>query len=386
MILYADMCGGAAGDMIVAALLDCGMPLIHLQNELNKLNLPGLDISTEKVMRKGVTCSKFNVVTPEEHHHRNFNTIKGLIEKSTLSDLVKQTAVKIFRKLAEAEGSIHDMPPEKVRFHEVGAADSIADIVGTAVGMEYFRAEGFYHSEFVLGKGNTKSAHGVIPVPAPATAELLKNFPVKMTVVNSELTTPTGAAIITACSLGSMPESGLSPEKIGYGAGSREPEAIPPYFRLWTIKPKTAKTSDTEIVMEVNIDDMPGEMFPYLMDKLFAAGAKDVFFIPVYMKKRRPAVMVTVTAVEQDVERLSEVFFTHSSTIGIRYYPVKRIKIDREICTVKTPFGDITAKKVVYRGKYRILPEYEDCRNVAEAHNVPLQEVYNCVYQSGIIE
>lgn len=383
MNLYADMTGGVAGDMILGAMIDCGLPLEHLQGEIDKLNLPGLKITAETVMRRGVSCVKVDVSTSENHHHRTFSVIKKMIEESDLSDFVKDTSVRVFRRLAEAEGEVHQMPPDEVHFHEVGAADSIADIAGAAVGMEYFQAEGFYLSDFLLGQGTTNSAHGIIPVPAPATAKLLTGFSTRMTEVRGELTTPTGAAILTECSLGKLTGIALSPEKIGYGAGSRQPEGIPPYFRLWLFKDVPQDTMSRDIVAEANIDDMAAEMFPYLMDKLFEAGAHDVFFTPVYMKKRRPATMVTITAMESVVEAIGTALFRNSTTIGFRWYHVNRWKLDRVFIEVETPWGKMKAKQVEFDGNFRIFPEYEECRRVAEENSVPLQEVYCEVFKFG---
>lgn len=367
--------------MILGAMADCGLPLEHLQQEIDKLKLPGLKISAETVMRRGVSCVKVDVSTPENHHHRNFSVIRKMIEESALSDFVKDTSIRIFRRLAQAEGEVHQRPPEEVHFHEVGAADSIADIVGAAVGMEYFQAEGFYISDFLLGQGTTNSAHGIIPVPAPATAKLLKGFSTRLTEVRGELTTPTGAAILTACSLGKLTGMNISPEKIGYGAGSREPEGIPPYFRLWLFKDAPQDVISKDIVAEANIDDMPAEMFPYLMDKLFEAGAQDVFFTPVYMKKRRPATMITITAEVPAVEAIGTALFQNSTTIGFRWYHVNRWKLNRVFIEVETPWGMVKAKQVEFGGEIRVFPEFEECRRVAEENSVPLQEVYCEVYK-----
>ena len=383
MKLYADMTGGVAGDMILGAMVDCGLPLEHLQGEIDKLGLADLRLSAAKVSRKGVACVKLDVSTAETHHHRTFTDIKRLIEDSSLSEKVKDIAVRIFRRLAEAEGEVHQMAPEEVHFHEVGAADSIADIVGTALGMEYFQAEGFYLSDFLLGQGTTDSAHGIIPVPAPATAKLLTGFSTRLTEVRGELTTPTGAAILTECSLGKPGGIVMSPEVIGYGAGSREPEGIPPYFRLWLFKGDVEDVVNRDIVAEANIDDMPAEMFPYLMDKLFEAGAQDVFFTPVYMKKRRPGTMVTITAMESSVEAIGKALFRNSTTIGFRWYHVNRWKLNRVFIEVDTPWGNVKAKQVEFEGEFRIFPEFEECRRVAEENSVPLQEVYCEVYKFG---
>jgi len=382
-VLYADMAGGAAGDMIVGAMIDCGLPIQLLQDELSKLPLPEVKVSCEKVMRVGVACVKFYVSSAETHHQRTFSLIQDLIEKSELSDLVKQTSVKIFRRLAEAEAAVHRTTVEQVHFHEVGAADSIADIVSAAIGLEYFGAKGFYLSDFILGGGTADSQHGILPVPSPATALLVRGYSCRPTEVKSELTTPTGAAVLTACSLGKMPATVFTPAKIGYGAGSRQPEGVPPYFRLWLMKPDLADCVSQEIVIEVNLDDMSGEMYPFLMDRLFEAGALEVFFSPVYMKKRRPATMATVIAEEGKLSELAQVFFRHSTTIGLRWHPVKRWKLSREVIEVDTRFGRLQAKKVEFKGECRIFPEYEACRAAAEQAGVSLFEVYQAVYNCG---
>ena len=253
MKFYAEMVGGAAGDMILGAMVDAGLPLELLRTEIGKLGLPNLQIETEKVMRTGVACTKLNVIAPHEHHHRTFAIIRDMIEGSDLSDRVKDYSVKIFRKLAEAEGAIHNIDPEKVHFHEVGAVDSIADIVGTAVGMEYFDADGFFLSEFKLGSGMTKSAHGEIPIPAPATLKLVAGFEFKKLPVESEMTTPTGAAILTALSSGAMSGTPSKYKAVGYGAGSRQIEGIPGYVRLWLIEDESCNECG-EIVIEANIE------------------------------------------------------------------------------------------------------------------------------------
>lgn len=383
MLLYADMCGGAAGDMITAAMLDCGMPLPYLKSQIEKLNLPDVSIDAEKVLRRGISCTKFNVHTKETHHHRKFAVIKKLIEDSSLSPFVKDTAVKTFRRLAEAEGFIHNMPPENVHFHEVGAADSIVDIVSAAVGLEYFRADGFYLSDFVFGRGAVESAHGIIPVPAPATVKLTEGFTFRQLDIHSELTTPTAAAILTASSLGKIPASSFTAIKTGFGAGFREPEGVPPYFRLWLVESALTESSSNEIVVETSIDDMSGEFYPFLMDRLFEAGAKDVIFTPVYMKKRRPGVLITATAEENDLEKISEAFFLHSSTIGFRWHHVHRSKLQRESVEINTKWGKISAKKVNFKGKTRIYPEFESCRQIAEQNYQSLFDVYNEVNALG---
>jgi len=373
MKLYADMVGGAAGDMIMGAFVDCGLPLEHLQKELDKLNIPDLKLSAEETMRKGFRCVKLDVQTPEEHHHRTFLSIREMIENSELSVKVKELSIKIFRRLAEAEGKAHAIEPEKVHFHEVGAADSIADIVGSAVGLEYFDAEGFYHSEFLLGSGTIECSHGIIPLPAPATLNLMEGFRFRKLDIAGELTTPTGAAIITALSQGFLPQSPQIHSGYGIGAGTKEYKGIPAIFRLWKIEDDAI--AEAEIVIEANIDDMIPEAVPNLIEKLMDAGAMDAYFTAVNMKKGRPGILITITAKKSDLENLSHELFLNSTTIGLRWYSVNRIKLKRGTCKMETPWGKVDAKWVEIDGKRRVKPEFEECKRIADENNVPFLDV-----------
>ena len=375
MKLFADMVGGAAGDMILGAMIDCGLPLKHLQAEVEKLNLPKLKFKAKKVNRGGIQCLKLEVETGEERSHRTYVDIRALIEESDLNPGVKETALKIFRRLAEAEGAVHGDDPEDVHFHEVGAADSIADIAGAAVGMEYFSAEGFYLSDFLLGAGTVNSSHGILPLPAPATLHLLKGHRIRKIDVIGELTTPTGAAILTACSLGFIPQKPQVYRAFGCGAGTKEYEGLPSYFRLWQLEEESLVPAD-EIVIEANIDDMNPEIYTHLCERLFSVGAMDVYLTPVIMKKGRPGQLVTATLSRSKLESVSRELFLQSSTIGLRWYPVNRIKLKRGTCTVSTRWGSIPAKWVEIEGSKRIIPEFEECRKVAKNNNVPLQEIY----------
>jgi uncharacterized protein (TIGR00299 family) protein len=257
MFFYADMVGGAAGDMIVGAMIDCGLPLLFLQQEIDKLKITGIRLSSKKVMRQGVECVKFEVSTTFEHKLRSFQNIRQLIESSDLDEKVKSRTIKIFQRLAQAEGEVHNIPPTEIHFHEVGAADSIADIVGAALGMEYFGAEGFYLSDFLFGKGTVECTHGVLPLPAPATVILTKGHDFRFLSLEGELTTPTGSAILTTYSLGKLPSTPFTAKTVGYGAGSMEFNAIPGYLRLWLLEaPLHQLSEEREIVIEANIDDM----------------------------------------------------------------------------------------------------------------------------------
>jgi uncharacterized protein (TIGR00299 family) protein len=380
MILFADMVGGAAGDMILSAMLDCGLPLEHLQKELGKLNLPQFRLSVDKVTREGVECAQFNIYHPEEHHHRTFRKIKELIEKSQLSDWVKTASIKVFHRLAEVESQVHHQSLADVHFHEVGALDSIIDIVGAMVGMEYFKAEGFYLSDFLFGRGMVECQHGILPIPAPATALLTKGFSCRRTEIQGELTTPTAAAILTSFSLGKIDNISFTPKAVGCGAGKRIHQGLPSYFRLWMLEiTEEDKSMEYEIVVEANIDDMNSELYPYLMDKLFSAGAKDVFFTSIIMKKGRLGTLITITADENLLVNIGEILFKHSSTIGLRWRKVNRWKLPRTEVFVDTQLGKVKAKQVQIGSEIRIYPEYEECKALAEKHNLPLAEIYSMV-------
>ena len=375
MILYADMAGGVAGDMILGAMVDCGLPREKLQSEIDKLGIPDLKIQAKEVKKGGFRCLKVDVQTSEEHHHRTFTTIKEMLEKSTLSDKVRDYSIRIFRRLAEAEGAAHMIPAEEVHFHEVGAADSIADIVGAAVGLEYFQADGFHHSDFLLGSGTIKCEHGIIPLPAPATLHLVKDFRFRKLDILGELTTPTGAAIITALSKGAMPNTPQIYTKFGLGAGSKEHDNLPGYFRLWLLQDEVAPQLE-EIVIQANIDDMNPEIYPYLLEKLFEAGALDAYLTPVSMKKGRPGTLITITTPKIRLEAISDALFRQSTTIGLRWYPVNRMKLERGVDSCKSPWGEIRGKYAMIEGKKRFKPEFEECRRIAEEQKIPLVEVY----------
>ena len=384
MILHAEMAGGVSGDMIAGAMLDCGMPFQHLEAEIGKLTLPKYKMSASKVIRSGISCTKFNVEVPVEDEERTFAQIRDLIESSQLSESVKERAITIFRRLAQAEGAVHNRPLKEVHFHEVGAIDSIINIVAAAVGMEYFKAEGFYHTDFLFGEGTVNSAHGILPVPAPATAKLTKGFPFRRVNVPGELTTPTGAAVITAYSLGRIPDISFCSTAIGCGAGSREFEQLPSYFRLWVIQDvESASNEKREIIIEANIDDMEPEFYPYLMEKLYSAGAKDVFLTPVTMKKGRPGVLITITTDESQLHNLGSLLFRESITIVIRWRYINRWKLERQACEVQTKWGALKAKKIEFEGEVRVLPEYEECCRVALKEGIPLSEVYQAVIIAG---
>lgn len=373
--LYFDCFAGIAGDMTVAALIDLGLPLEVLEKELGALPYSGYRLQTDRVERHHIGGASFKVVLEDEDQpHRHYGDIARQIEKSGLSAGVKERAGRIFLRLAEAEAKVHCVELDRVHFHEVGAIDSIVDIVGTAIGLEYLGVDRIFASGLPYGSGFVKTAHGLLPVPAPATAELMKGIPVLGPIGPGERVTPTGAAIVAALAEGFGPASGFKVEKIGYGAGEKDFPDLPNLLRL--VLGNDAEESEQVLVMETHIDDMSPEIFGYLMERLLAAGALDVALAPIQMKKNRPATRLTVIAREADLDRLSALVFAESSAIGLRHYPARRITLSRRTEERQTPLGTV---KVKVLGNGRVAPEYEECRRIALEQGIPLLEVYRIV-------
>jgi pyridinium-3,5-bisthiocarboxylic acid mononucleotide nickel chelatase len=389
-IAYFDPFSGASGDMTLGALLDAGLDLEHLRAELAKLNLSGYELQAEQIQQHGITGTKLTVVlTAEDEHHRHWSDIRAMIETSDLRDGTKQRALEIFQGLAEAEGRVHDMPVDDVHFHEVGAVDSIVDIVGVAAGLELLGIEKVYSSTLRDGTGFVRAAHGVLPVPAPATAELIAmaNAPLKPLDIESELLTPTGAAIITRLATFERPE--FQPTAVGYGFGSRElpwPNAL----RIWigeTVADPSGEplregnnpspAGPVEILMETNIDDMNPEFYEPLIDLLFREGALDVYMTPITMKRGRPATKVSVISDVDHRETLETILMEHSTTLGVRMMPIERTKAGRRVETVATRWGDVRVKLKIWNGRVTdVSPEYVDCYRIVQEHEVPIRIVY----------
>ena len=376
--LYLDCFGGIAGDMVLAALLDLGLPLEVVTQAVEKLPLRGYAIRTEKVKRSSVEAVRF-IVDVEEHHqpHRHFSHIKEMITASELSDGIKARSIHIFEVLARAEARVHGADIEHVHFHEVGAVDSIVDIVGTAAALEYFDAE-VTVSPLPLGSGLMKTAHGVLPVPAPATVHVLEGVPIIGTDIQAELTTPTGAAIVKASASAFGPYPEMTIEKVGFGAGTRTHDTRPGLIRAVL----GTRSSDAlrrpvggTYVIEANIDDMTGEVAAHTKKRLLHEGAQDVWFEPIQMKKDRPALKAAILCPGSAVEHLSSVLFRESPTIGLRYYPVGRIEMTRTMHTVETPFGPVRIKVAEGLGAKNAAPEFEDCREAAEKSGTPVKQV-----------
>lgn len=376
-IIFFDCFSGASGDKILGSLLDAGLSFDALKSELDKLNVPGFSLSVEKMMRQGITGTKLTVNTEEQKAHRHLKDIRQILENSDLDQRIISQALAIFQRLAEAEAKVHNTTVEKIHFHEVGALDAIVDIVGAVIGLDQLDVDEIHCSPFATGTGFVKCAHGTIPVPAPATVELLKTFPVKPTQIESELTTPTGAAILTtlADKFGPMPP--ITIETIGYGAGSRDLE-IPNHLRVIIGQTEADSIqSETADLLETNIDDMNPELFEYVAEKLKEAGAVDIYFTSIQMKKNRPAVMLSVLSPTEATGRVMEVLFRETTSIGLRQSVVTKRFLPREIVTVETEIGRVRIKLCRIGSEIvNIAPEYEDCRKLALETSRPIKQVY----------
>jgi pyridinium-3,5-bisthiocarboxylic acid mononucleotide nickel chelatase len=381
-IAYVDAFSGISGDMMVGALLHLGVPLDTLREELGRLPLSGYHLHQTGREQSGIQAVKFDVEVHDPLHERSFRAIAQMIRESTLTPPVKETALRIFTVLAEAEGRVHGVAPEAVHFHEVGAIDSIVDIVGTACGFQNLGIERVYVSPLPMGKGLVPSRHGVLPIPGPATVELLKGWPVRLEDGGAEMVTPTGAAIVAAVGhRGALPQMQVS--AVGYGAGERTLPDRPNLLRVMLGETVEDTRGEQLLVLETNIDDLNPELYEYVMERLFAAGARDVVLAPIQMKKNRPGILLWVLCDPGEREQLSGVIFAETSTLGIRSYPVTRTALRRETKEVSTVYGTIRVK-VAYTpdGRVNRAPEYEDCKRLARERAVPLKLVYEAALRA----
>lgn len=385
-ILYVDAFAGISGDMTVGAFLALGLPLEQLQHQLQQVALSSYTITAEPRHVHGIGATKFEVHTATHgHSHRAFRDIRRMLEESGLDAVVKGHALAIFAKLAEAEGRVHGVAVDDVEFHEVGAVDSIVDIVGAAIGLAVFAIERVHVSPLPLGSGIVQSQHGSLPVPGPATVELLRGFSTRVGDGEGELVTPTGAAIIASTATpGAPPEMRI--EAVGYGAGTRTLRDRPNLLRLVLGEPVTATAQDEQIVIETNIDDYNPEFYEHVMERLFEAGARDVYLTPVHMKKNRPGVVLSVVCPDQERERVSGIVLSETSAIGVRYHSVRRLVLERETREVATPYG-VVRVKVAHSpdGHENIAPEYEDCKQLARARQVPIKIVYQAALAASLL-
>src|SRR3954470_22283068 len=413
-IYHLDCSSGIAGDMFLGACLDLGMPVEVLQDMVARLGLPGIAVETRKASRGGFVGTRFRVLEngqpiegpdPEEHGHhhghehhhhdhdhehghhhghdhghtRGLTEIRELIQRSALSGPVKERALRLFQRLGEAEAKAHGMPVERVHFHEVGAIDSIVDLVGAAAAVEFLAPERLTCSPVNLGSGRVRMAHGEVPIPAPATAELLRGVPV-FGGPGGELTTPTGAVILAELVDEYVELPAMVLEGVGYGLGKKDLPTHPNALRL--LRGRSAVVRDQTraevMVIEAEIDDLPGEGFGFLMERLLAAGALDVYFTPVQMKKSRPGTLVTLLCRRPQLDELAGVLLTESGSLGCRYHAAARLEAEREILEVQTAFGTVRVKRARLDGRpLAVAPEFEDCRRLALASGVPWRDVYH---------
>ena len=382
---YFDAFSGLSGDMIVGAILDCGADFEQFERAIKSMPLAGYRLSTRRKTLSGISALKFDVTVSEPQPHRHFGEIRALIDKSSLEPPVKHRAIAIFEVLARAEAKIHNTTPDQVHFHEVGAVDSIIDIVGTAWGLDQLGVGEVLVSPLPMGTGFARSQHGVIPVPAPATAELLSGFPLKLGDGAHEMVTPTGAAVIRALARPASMPLAFEVEKIGYGAGSRELEDRPNVLRLMLGRERAAFESDEMIEISANIDDLSPQIYDHVMTRLFDAGARDVTITPTMMKKSRPAVTLGVIAEAARRDAIAEIIFAETSTIGLRFHAVARLKLHREVHEVETRWGKVRVKTSQAHGRepITISPEYDDCRRIAAEHKVALRVVMEEVREAA---
>ncbi len=388
-VAYFDCFAGAAGDMIVGALIDAGADFAALSAHLEKLHVEGLVTRIEKVSRGGLPGTKFHVDVPEHshdhdehghhdhhHHHCGLSEILALIAAAGLPPRAAARATAVFERLAKAEAKVHQTSVEEVHFHEVGAIDSIADIVGGCVALELLGIDEIRCSAIPLGSGTVKCAHGVLPVPPPATAELMRGALVAPSSIAEEMTTPTAAAILTALTAGygAMPELAVS--AVGYGAGTRDGGPMPNLLRVFIGEASPAGTADAVVELSANIDDSTGEVLGATIEKLLAAGCVDAWASPIVMKKSRPAWMLSALCFERDVPAVERIIFSETTTFGIRRRPCSRTKLDRRFEHVETPFGPIRIKIGSAAGQVLTAsPEFADCAAAASAHHVSIREV-----------
>ncbi|OHD63499.1 MAG: TIGR00299 family protein [Spirochaetes bacterium RBG_13_51_14] len=376
-IAYFDCFAGASGDMILGSLIDAGLDADRLTAELAKLPLTGYEISAKKVLKNGVSGTRFHVAVSAQDHSRGLADILKILEESSLGEAVKKTAADIFKNIARVEASIHNIPVDEVHFHEIGAVDSIIDIAGACIAINLLDIRAVYASRINVGEGFIDTIHGRLPVPAPATAGLLTGVPIYSSGIEAELTTPTGAAIISyfAKRFGPLPEIKIM--STGYGAGAMD-LPVPNLLRLYIGESEERAGYESIVSIETNIDDMNPEFYQHVFERLLDAGALDVYTTPVMMKKSRPGVKLTVLAGAAARDALADIIFSETTTGGIRFSVMERIILDREVRRIHTRYGEISVKVFTSAGRVvTVSPEYEDCKRIARTMDVPLKQVYD---------
>ena len=374
---YFDCFSGISGDMVLGALVGAGVGLDQLEAELRRLPISGWRISSETVRRGAMAATRVSVEAEEQQPHRSLAAILKLIEQAKLAPKANERARAIFERLGRAEAKVHGIAIDRVHFHEVGAIDAIVDIVGASIGFDLLGIEGFFASPLNVGSGRVQTAHGILPVPAPATTELLQGFACYSTGIERELATPTGAAIVSTLAAGSGPMPLMTVRSVGLGAGSADLAQQPNVLRLFIgERDGGAGVEETVTMIEANVDDMNPQLYGYFAERALEAGALDVFSTPAQMKKNRPGQLLTVLARPDAAEGLIELMFRETTTLGVRVSQAQRRKLDREWLTVETAHGSVRMKLGRVNGRLlNAAPEYEDCRRIAEEQNVPLKEV-----------
>lgn len=383
---FLDIISGISGDMTLGAFVSAGVPFEALQEQLRNLPLSGYTISQRTLMRSMVATVKIDVTMDSgshEHHHRGLQAIEDIISASALVPAVQERAMDMFRNLARAEARVHGTTPDRVHFHEVGAVDSIVDIVGVAVCMELAGIERLYTTPVRTGSGGMiETQHGRMPVPAPATVELLTGYPVERTEIPYELTTPTGATIVATLSDGLLPaDAAFVAERVGYGAGGREIPGLPNMLRLMIGALQQDAGEETLLQFDTNIDDMNPELFPWVVERLLAAGVNDAWLTPIQMKKGRPATQISVLATPALRDRVLALLYAETTTAGVRVRTVQRHRLPRAQRSCATRYGDVTVKAVGAGEEATLVPEHEECRRIALEHNLPLIQVYREILQ-----
>lgn len=376
-LAYFDCFSGISGDMILGALVDAGVDIDALRSELAKLNLPGYELKAEKVKRAGITATKVHVLIDQKgRKSRHLSDIIAIIESSSLSSTVKEKSSRIFKRLADAEAKVHGTTPDNIHFHEVGAVDSIVDNVGSVIGLELLGITELMASAINVGSGTIKTAHGIFPVPAPATVELLIGVPFYQSTPQFELTTPTGAVLISTLGSSFGPLPPMRVDRVAYGAGDKDFPGRPNVLRLMIGELVADYEEDASLVIETNIDDMNPQVYDYLIEKLMDQGAQDVYLTPIIMKKGRPAILLSVLTDRSRSAAMLDTIFRETTSIGVRIKEVGRKKLSRETREVETIYGKIRMK-ISKRGDEVLTttPEYEDCRKIAEEKQIPLKQV-----------
>ena len=378
--IYFDCISGASGDMIIGAFLDGLVPFKHLESELQKLNLDGYTLELKETSKHHIAAKKFDVKCEDNTSHRHLQDIVKLISESTLSNYVKQNSIAVFNLLGEQEAKIHNIPVQKVHFHEVGAIDSIIDITGCFICLDYIKPDLIYSSHLPVSYGTFKAAHGILPVPAPATLAILQDFPLKSVDVDGEIVTPTGAAILKHISRGLLPlDSIFRINKNGYGAGSKDFKELPNFVRIWQGVIEFVDLKSSLLQLQTNIDDMNPEIYPYVLEKLYDVGINDAWLTNVIMKQGRPGIQLTVLLESEILQQVKEIIFKETTTIGFRYTRVQREILPRKILHVDSPWGKIQVKQIELNNEKKIFPEYSECQRIARTHKISISDVYKAI-------